>query len=164
MCSVPTGLGAKRAQLVHTGFSQDRLTACQPSWHNRAHAHTHAHNHNHIGLGEILGSAMLTINKVYLTTGVVCLWALRDVVCQNIPVEPVHRCKHNKHRSMKYTLRPPVYTRTVLCTPTELTEIQSFGLTRSQDLVKIAAYLQQNCAISLIPARRKKNKSLFVRS
>lgn len=157
MCSVPTGLGAKRTQLVHTGFSQDRLTACQPSWHNCAHAHPRTQ----IGLGGILGSAMLTINKVYLTTGVVCLWALRDAVCQNIPVEPVHRCKHNKHRSMKYTLRPPVYTVTVLCTPTELTEIQSFGLTRSQDLVKIAAYLQQNCAISLKPTRRKK-KNLYL--
>lgn len=128
---------------------------------NQADTISHTQLQSHWAEG-YLGSALLTINKVYLTAGVVCLWSFRDVVCQNVPAEPVHRCKRNKHRSMKYTLRPPVYTVTVLCTPTELTEIQSFGPTPSQDLVKITAYLQQNCSISLKPTRRRKKKSLFV--
>jgi len=42
---------------------------------------------------------------------------------------------------------PPVYTGTGR-RATQLTEIQSRRLTRSQDLVKIAAYVQQNCPIS----------------
>lgn len=80
------------------------------------------------------------IRKVYLTSSVIWLWLVQGAGCV---------CGYN-------TFRHPVYMETVLCAPTELTQIQSFQLTCSQDLVKTAAYLQLNCPISLNAAWRKK--------
>lgn len=94
------------------------------------------------------------IKKIYLTTSVVWLWLVQVIaVCRCVSAELVH---WYKQRSVKNTFRLPVYIGRTLCAPTELTEIQSFQLTRSQDLVKIAAYLQQNCPISLNAMCRKK--------
>ncbi len=145
--------------------------ASQPANQPDTHIHTHKQTRSHSAWLEEdctqkkcweLHTTLRAIKKIYFTASVVWLWLLQGAVCQCVSAELVHGYKHNTQRSVKNTFRPPVYMGTVLRSPTELTEIQSFRLTCSQDLVKIAAYLQQNCPISLNATCRK--KSLFVGS
>lgn len=142
---------------------QGSLRACQPT--TQTHTHTQSHSvwlrrlytkncwEPHTTLG--------AIKKIYFTVSVFWLWLLQGAVC--LCVSQLSSCVEiNVTGKEVWRTHPglPVYMRTVQ--PTELTEIQSFQLTCSQNLVKIAAYLQQNCPISLNATCRKGKKNLYL--
>lgn len=139
---------------------QGSLTACQPT--ERTHTHTYTRSRiasldedcvqkncweSHTTLG--------AIKKIYFITNVVWPWLLQRSLSVCLGWACAWVTQRIKKRSVRSRFGHPVYTGTVQRAPTELPDIQSLQLTRSQDFAKIAAYLLQNCPISLNATHRR---------
>lgn len=146
---------------------QGSLTACQPTEHTCTDTHKHTHTRSRIAsLDEDCvqkncwesHTTLRTIKKIYFITNVVWPWLLQRSLSVCLSWARAWVTQRIKKRSVRNTFRRPVYTGTVQRAPTELPDIQSLQLTRSQDFAKIAAYLLQNCPISLNATHRRGKK------
>ena len=152
--------------------SQGSLTVCQPTWLTKTHtAHTHTHTQSHSAwLKEDCTqrkrweshTTLSAIKKIYFTANVgLAMTSARCCLSVRPSAEPVHGYKHNmQKKKVWWTHSGLLFTWGQRCVhPQSLQRFNHFSWPAARILAKIAAYLWQNCPISLNAMCRIKKKN-----